>query len=96
MKYIYLSYRLKAQKISDVTGPREQNPGTFLSQYSKSQMRHYSVAHATVMCRTIILKISIRLIMKGNGEKIKVLQKEKFGIFGRNPEKANIFVKTNF
>ena len=41
---------------ADVKCPREQNPGTYLSQYYyKHQMRHQYVAHATPMCRIVIL-----------------------------------------
>ena len=41
---------------ADVKCPQEQNPGTYLSQYYyKPQMRHQYVAHATPMCRIVIL-----------------------------------------
>ena len=45
--------------------PGSQNPGTFLLLSRKSKMRHKGVAHATPLCRTVILGVSVKVDYEG-------------------------------
>lgn len=65
------------ESISDIIGPREQNPGAFLLLCRKTKMRHNSVAQATARCRINSFEDFDKVDYEGKRGKQAVSGKEK-------------------